>query len=281
MNVQQLEAFLEVASKRSFGKAARSLFITQPTLSARIKTLESELGQELFVRPKGGVRLTDRGTRFLPFAERAMDLLREGSRAVREAPVPSSGRLRIGATPSCSSYIVPRVLELFHERHPQVAVELTHGASADVLEMVLSRTVQLGFTRALQHPRLQLMDVFNEELIPVVRPSHKLARTQPVSMVEMAQFPNILFRNGSSYCGLVTSAYFQAEALPRVVMNLPSSDIIKEMVLAGIGVAFLPRGYIAEDLVNGTIVEVIPKETLNLSLRVVCSISRITRMTSW
>jgi DNA-binding transcriptional LysR family regulator len=159
MNVQQLEAFLEVASKRSFGRAARSLFITQPTLSARIKALEAELGQDLFVRPKGGVRLTERGTRFLPFAERALDLLREGSRAVTEATSASSGRLRLAATPSCSSYIVPPILKAFHERHPNVALELNSAHTADVLEMVLSRTVQLGFARALKHSRLEMLDL--------------------------------------------------------------------------------------------------------------------------
>src|SRR5262245_19513040 len=109
MNIQQLEAFLEVASRRSFGRAARTLFITQPALSARIKSLETELDQDLFVRPKGGVRLTEPGARFLPYVERALALLREGSKVATEAPATSSERIYIGSTLSINAYILPKI----------------------------------------------------------------------------------------------------------------------------------------------------------------------------
>jgi DNA-binding transcriptional LysR family regulator len=188
---------------------------------------------------------------------------------VTEATSASSGRLRLAATPSCSSYIVPPILKAFHERHPNVALELNSAHTADVLEMVLSRTVQLGFARALKHSRLEMLDLYVEELVPVVNPSHVLASAESVSMIQMAKHPNILFRNGSAYCGLVTSAYVRAEALPNIVMHLPSSDVIRKMVLAGVGISFLPRGYIENDLISGSLVEVRLKNAVNLNHRVV------------
>src|ERR1051325_6205356 len=126
MTLAQLEAFLEVAMQRNFGKAARALSISQPALSARIKTLEAAVGEELFTRPKGGVRLTEPGARFLPFAERSVDLLREGSRIARQAAT-TSGQLHIGSTSWTSAYIAPRIFREFHEREPSVSLTLTTG----------------------------------------------------------------------------------------------------------------------------------------------------------
>ena len=99
MLLVHIEGFLEVARLNSVSRAAESLYVTQPTLTARLHALERELGEQLFVRARHGMRLTEAGRAFMPFAERAVRALREGRRAIDELESGSAGQLQVAAAP--------------------------------------------------------------------------------------------------------------------------------------------------------------------------------------
>jgi DNA-binding transcriptional LysR family regulator len=251
MLLVHIEGFLEVARFGSVSRAAESLYVTQPTLTARLHALERELGERLFVRGRQGMRLTDAGRAFLPYAERAVRALRDGRRAIDEVGSAAAGQLLLAAAPAVSTYILPAVLERFVSDHPRVEVVVRTGHSEDVLQMVLRDEVQVGLGRALQHPEIALQAFHEEELVLVVAPDHPFARSGSVSIAEVGTEQLILFDRTSSYYEITQAAFLAAGVALRGLMELDNIEAAKKMVERGLGVALLPRSAVAREVEAG------------------------------
>src|SRR5258707_6173982 len=156
VQLQQIEGFLEVARQGSVSRAAEALFITQRTLTARLHGLERELGVKLFLRTLGGMRLTDAGRAWVPFAERAMRALVEGRDALEQVKAASAGHLTIGSALAVSTYILPDLLERFVAFRPRADGLVRTGHSVYIVELVLRDQVHLVLVRAIYHPDLDL-----------------------------------------------------------------------------------------------------------------------------
>ncbi len=161
----QLECFLAVARLGNLSRAAEEMFLTQPTLTARLKALEEEIGDELFVRTSRGMRLTEAGKEFLPYAERSVESFEEGRRHLAELRGVSGGRLVLGASPGVGTYALPGLLERFTATYPRVSVSVRTGHSEDILDMTLKEEVQLGLTRAMRHPEVESLPLYEDELV--------------------------------------------------------------------------------------------------------------------
>jgi DNA-binding transcriptional LysR family regulator len=253
MLLVHIEGFLEVARFGSVSRAAEALYVTQPTLTARLHALERELGERLFVRGRQGMRLTDAGRAFLPYAERAVRALRDGRRAIDEVGSASAGQLLLAAAPAVSTYILPSVLERFVADHPRVEVVVRTGHSEDVLQMVLRDEVQVGLGRALQHPEVALQAFHEEELVLVVAPDHPFARGGAVSIAEVGTEQLILFDRTSSYYEITQAAFLAAGVALRGLMELDNIEATKKMVERGLGVALLPRTAVAREVDAGAL----------------------------
>ena len=182
----QVEGFLEVARRGSVSRAAEALFITQPTLTARLQGLERELGTPLFLRTPHGMRLTDAGRAWIPYAERALRALVDGRDALEQVITASAGHLMIAAAPAVSTYVLPDLLERFVAAHPRVEVSVRTGHSEDVVELVLRDEVQLGLGRAIRHPELELRQFHTEDLVLVCAPDHPFTQLSSVTMAQVA-----------------------------------------------------------------------------------------------
>ncbi len=251
MLLQHIESFVAIARHGSVSRAAETLYVTQPTLTARLHALERELGQRLFIRGRQGMRLTDAGRTFLPYAERALRAVGEGRRAILEMERAAAGQLALAAAPAVSTYFLPAVLERFVAAHPRVEVAVRTGHSEDVLQMVLRDEVQLGLGRALQHPEVVLEPIYEEELVLVVARGHPFARRASVSMAEVGQEQLILFDRTSSYYEITQAAFLAAGVTVRGMMELDNIEAAKKMVERGLGVALLPRSAISRELAAG------------------------------
>src|SRR5438105_6222859 len=256
MLLVHIEGFLEVARFGSVSRAAEALYVTQPTLTARLHALERELGERMFVRGRQGMRLTDAGRAFLPYAERAVRALRDGRRAIDEVGTAVAGQLALAAAPAVSTYILPAVLERFVALHPRVEVAVRTGHSEDVLQMVLRDEVQLGVGRALRHPDLELQPFHEEELVLVVAPDHPFARQQHVSMLELGGEQLILFDRTSSYYEITQAAFLAAGLTLRGLMELDSIEAAKKMVERGLGISLLPRTAVVREVGAGALCRV-------------------------
>ena len=174
MECGQLQAFLEAAALGSFRRAADALNTSQPTISARIQALEAEMGVPLFHRTARGVRLTDMGRTFLPFANRSTESLRRGREVLEGVRQASAGILNMATARVIGTYVLPGILQKFHEQHPDTNLHIKVGGSSEVLQMVLDEEVQIGLARYMQHADVEAIHLYDEEAVLVSHPAHPL-----------------------------------------------------------------------------------------------------------
>src|SRR6266536_1784684 len=191
----QILAFLEVARRGNLSRAAEALYVSQPTLTARLKALESELGEQLFVRTRRGMRLTEAGEAFLPYAEHTVQAITDGRERLGELRRGIMGKLVLGAPPTVSTYALPALLARFTAEHPGVRLTVT---TEEILELVLHDRVQIGLMRALGSAEVDAVPVYSDSLLAVVSPGHRLAGRE-VRLAELAGEPLVLFGRSFSY----------------------------------------------------------------------------------
>jgi DNA-binding transcriptional LysR family regulator len=253
MQLGQIEGFLGVAQRQKLGRAANELYITQPALTARIQRLEEELGVPLFLRTPTGMRLTDPGRAFLPYATRALDALDEGRRVVAELARGGAGHLSLGAAPAVSTYVLPPVLKRFTQANPNVRLTVRTGHSEAILDMVLGEEVEVGVVRSLRHPGIQAVPLYEERLVLVVDELHPFAAEGRIEVGRLSDEKLILFDRASSYHDLTAAFLRETGIVPRAVMELDNIEATKKMVQQGLGVALLPLSAVASELDDGTL----------------------------
>ncbi len=251
MELAQLEAFLQVAHHRSFSRAAEALFLTQPSVTARIQSLEREIGERLFERTGRSVSLTDAGIAFMPHAQRALTAVQEGRDAIEAVSHGDVGSLRIGASSSIGTYVLPQVLKRFRGERPRVHVHLSSGTSEDMIERLISGEVHVAICRLTQHPEVESLHLYNDDLTLVVSPAHAFATKGRVTIAEAGREPFLFFERSSSYHGLIYSMFLRVGVVPESVMELDSMETTKHMVEAGLGIAILPEISVVREIEAG------------------------------
>jgi DNA-binding transcriptional LysR family regulator len=224
-------------------------------VSARILALEETVGGALFVRARR-IRLTALGESFLPFARRALEVVREGVAASRLAQVGERGPLRIGALGSLAGEVVGPALAKFVRDHPQVDCTVRSGHHEFLLELLADGIVDAALT--VWPPGgtgLELQAIFKlrERVILVAAPGHPLARRQEVRREEVARLarPLLRLRWWRSHHPLITALAEESRSSVEIAM-----ETARRLVLAGTGAGFFPEKFIAEDLARGTLREV-------------------------
>jgi DNA-binding transcriptional LysR family regulator len=245
-----------VATYGSFAKAAASMFLTQPSVSARVQGLERALGRRLFERTGRGVRLTRAGGVFLPIAERLLKTAVEGRQALEAAQSSEGGLVTVAAALSVSTYLLPEIVKGFRDEHPAARVSIRSGHSRDVLRMVMDEEAEIGLARGLTHPAVHTVRLGHDEIILVAPPSHPFAHRRRVSLAEVAGQPLILFDKGSSDWVLITGFFRRGGLLPNVVLELEGIEAAKKMVEKGIGITMLPLLAVRQELWTHSLVHV-------------------------
>jgi DNA-binding transcriptional LysR family regulator len=248
----QILAFLEVARRGNLSRAAEALYVSQPTLTARLQALETDLGEQLFVRTRRGMRLTEAGEAFLPYAEHAIQAIEGGRERLVELRRGTVGKLVLGAPSTVSTYTLPELLARFAEEHPDVRLTVMTGTSEEILELVLHDRIQLGLMRALGHPEVEAMPVYSDSLLLVVNPSHRLAGRK-VRLAELGGEPLVLFGRSSSYRAFTEAVFRQAGVMPDSVLELDNIEAAKKMVEHGIGISLVPDSAVRGELASGAL----------------------------
>jgi DNA-binding transcriptional LysR family regulator len=256
MLLAQVEAFVTVAREGSVSRAAERLFLTQPALTARLQSLERDVGASLFLRTSRGMRLSEAGHAFLPYAVRALETLVDGRRQVDALERGGGGQLALGAAPAVSTYVLPRVLKRFAATHPRIAVSVRTGHSEEILAQVLAEQVDVGLVRTLRHREIESTLLYEDRLVLVVTPDHPFARAKSIEMDALQEEQLILFDRTSSYYDLTSALFRQAGITPVGVMELDNIEAAKKMVEQGFGIALLPRTAVTNELEAGALHEV-------------------------
>ena len=256
MDLGQIEAFVQVAQHRSFSKAAESLFLTQPSVTARIQSLERDLGESLFERNGRGVRLTEMGASFLPYARRALKALQDGRDAIEGMRNLEVGTLKLGCALTVSTYVLPGILKQYCSLYPGVEVSVHTGRSEQVLQMVLNDEVHCALERTVHHPEITTVPLYEDDLVLVAAPGHRFARSGSATLDEIGRESLILFDKGSSYTALIQTLFRQNGIVPRTTMELDTIEATKKMVEEGLGIAMLPKVSTDRELTIGTLIPI-------------------------
>jgi DNA-binding transcriptional LysR family regulator len=249
-----------VATEKSFSRAAERLLRTQPAISLALQRLEQELQEKLIDRSNKGLLLTDAGRTVLDYARRFQSLQQEMENSLAELRDNSAGRLTIGANESTSLYLL-RHIERYRELYPKVKVQVRRSLSSRIPNELLDGNLELGvISYDPGDERLKSKVIYTDALAFVVSPTHRLAHRKTVSISELGQ-ENFVAHNVLSPYREAVLREFQAHKVPlRMDLEMPTIETIRKMVQSNMGVAFVPRMCVEQEIEQKTLAEVRIKE---------------------
>lgn len=260
MELNQLDIFLAVATEKSFSRAAQRMLRTQPAISLAVQKLEAELGEKLVDRSLKDGTLTDAGRIVLEFARKFENLRRDLHNALVELRDNHTGRLTIGANESGAIYLL-RHIHNFRALFPRVKLEVRRSLSSRIPQDVLENAVELGVISYEPGDRhLHSMVIYTDHLAFVVYPGHPLATRRQVLIRDLGAETFIAHNVISPYRQTVLRAFQRHKVPLNMDVEMPTVEAIKKAVQLRMGVAFLPRMVVEQELEAGTLVEVPIKE---------------------
>ena len=248
MNLKQLEAFVQVSESGSFSKAAKELFLTQPTISAHISSLEKELNVRLFIRNTKEVSLSDDGKDLYRYAKQITDL----EKAIEERFYMDSddGKhfITIAASTIPAQYLLPKVLMCYRERYPKEQIKIMETDSSEVVTQVVDHMVDVGFTgTVLEKKHCKYIPFYKDELAVITpdTPEYRILKEQNRDDIDwIKRKPLILREEGSGTRKeaekQLRNAGISMEALD-IVASIANQETIKKSVKQGMGITVLSR----------------------------------------
>lgn len=248
MNLKQLEAFVQVSESGSFSKAAKELFLTQPTISAHISSLEKELNVRLFIRNTKEVSLSDDGKDLYRYAKQITDL----EKAIEERFYMDSddGKhfITIAASTIPAQYLLPKVLMCYRGRYPKEQIKIMETDSSEVVTQVVDHMVDVGFTgTVLEKKHCKYIPFYKDELAVITpdTPEYRILKEQNRDDIDwIKRKPLILREEGSGTRKeaekQLKNAGISMEDLD-IVASIANQETIKKSVKQGMGITVLSR----------------------------------------
>ncbi len=252
----RLHVFRTVARHLNFSRAAEELLLTQPAVTQQIKALEEELGVSLFDRGGGHIQLTPGGKALVPFADKMKQLSEEAVRAVAAAYGEQSGELALGASQTIAQYLLPTLIAAFRKRHPKVRVTAMSGNTDRMLEALIAGKIQLALIEGPERRKdLQIETFMEDHMVLVVPPGHEWAG-QEVTSAMIRREPLLMREFGSGSRRVIEQALaaggLKAKDI-QISMEFDSTEGLLSAVEAGLGVTFVSRWAVRNQLALGTL----------------------------
>jgi DNA-binding transcriptional LysR family regulator len=252
VDFQNLSAFAVVSELRSFSKAAERLFITQPAVSKRISSLETELNTRLFDRIGKRVQLTEAGHALLPSALRILAELDESKRAIGNLNQNINGKLKIATSHHIGLHRLPPVLRAFTTDYPQVDLDIRFMDSEEACSAVLKGEVELAIAtlpdKEWEHLRNQV--IWRDPLDIVISSQHPRAQAPQINVSQLSKLPAILPSQNTFTRQLLEQALGLNEQNLNIAMETNYLETIKMMVSIGLGWSVLPVSMLSSDITH-------------------------------
>jgi DNA-binding transcriptional LysR family regulator len=261
LDLHKLEVFHWVAEYKSFSAAARHLSLRQPTVSAHVRELEEQLGAKLVNRVGGKVAPTACGELLLSSAKKVLALKKDALASLDRFQGKVAGELSLGGSNIPGEYILPARLAEFVSAYPDVKPVLKIGDSASIVQAVLDGSVEIGFVgfKGADH-RLAFQKIWKDDMVLVVGRNHPWAGTKSISVKQLSEAGFLSREGGSgtlrSFKELFAGKGPRDERKLHVVMELGSTEAIKEALIAGSGFSILSRHSIDRELRDHVLVAV-------------------------
>ncbi len=254
MDFDQLETFLEVARHLSFSRAAERRFRTQPAISAQIKALEDEVGVKLIDRSGGKVALTAPGRAFVNYADQTLEQRRAIINAMAEIEGEPRGGITVAANEATCLHLLPDVFAEYKKRYPSVNVTVNRSEHASTLESILDNSVDFGVvSMPVNDKRLATNVIHTDELAIIVSPKHPMAKLKEVLVADLTRVALIVPKVGRTRES-IEAIFDEQKQKPKFSMELESSELMKRFVVSNVGVGFIARSNVVDEVKNGTLV---------------------------
>src|SRR5919199_6740671 len=245
----RLRLLVEVGRRGSISAAAEACRMGQPSATKHLQTLEAAVGDKLVERHGRSSRLTEAGEVVAAHAQRVLDTLEGMHEELLALRAAERGTLSLAASTTPGSYVLPSILQCFADRHPRVDVDVVIGSSAWVVERVARREVQLGLAGELELPDGVVAEPFlDDEIVGIAAPGRLALRRGRAHLAELAE-STLLVREPGSSTRTVSERYLaRAGYQPAKRWELDSNEAIKRSVAAGLGIGFVSRLVVGDEL---------------------------------
>lgn len=240
MELDQLRYFLQVADRGNFTKAAQDLGISQPALSRSVQKLEDELGQPVFERRTRSVSLTEAGTLLQARAQQVLSILEDTKSEITDDG--QSGRIRVGAIPTIAPYFLPQVLKSFAKQFPKASLVVQENTTDLLLKSCTQGEIDLAIVALPISARyLEVEELFDEELLLVLPPSHELTERSKLRLRDIEAYPFVLLNEAHCLSDNVLSFCRQRSFQPVAVERTTQLAMVQELVSLNHGVSMIPE----------------------------------------
>ncbi|MGC0365496.1 DNA-binding transcriptional LysR family regulator [Rhodococcus sp. 27YEA15] len=243
MELRQLEYFVAVVDEANFTRAAERLHVAQPGVSAQIKRLERELGQELLDRRGRSIQLTDAGRAVLPHARAALASVQSTRDAVDLLSGLVRGAVSVGMVTACASADLTDLLSRLHRKYPGLDISLAEDDSRSLLAGVMDGTFDIAVIGVAGNlpPELESRVITDERLVAAVSVDHPLAEVSSLPFTELAGRPLVCLPPGTGIRTCLDAACEVAGVTPAVALEASNLGIISSLAAQGLGIAVLPE----------------------------------------
>ena len=269
--LQQLRILKAVATEKNFTKAAEILYISQPSLSKQIKTLEKNLDILLINRENNKISLTENGKVFLQYSERILALCEESCRALIDLKNGDRGSLTVGASQTIGTYLMPRVLALFAQNYPQIDLKVQVNSTRLIANHVLNREIDIavvgGEIPNELRKNLTIKHFVEDELSLIISKSHPFAKKKRINKENLYYLNFITLNSNSTIRKFIDNILIQngiETKQLKIIMQFNSIEGIKTAVSLGLGAAFVSSSAIEKEVELKTI-EILKIENLKIT----------------
>ncbi len=243
MDDHKLKVFCAVAETRSFSKASKAMYLTQPAVSLQIRSLEEQLGTKLFTRSNKAVSLTETGEILYKHAKKILSVYTAIEKEINEATGLVKGKLFIGASTTLATYYLPNIIVDYKKRYPDILIDFARGNTQNIIDSLLKTKIDMGLVEGeINDQRLKVEKMDSDELLLIVNSKHPWAERSDISIREIIDQPFIMREEGSGTRQVIESALEKAEISSEeldIVMFLGSTEAIKTAVENGLGISII------------------------------------------
>lgn len=255
LETRQLLAFKTIVETGGFTKAARQLHLTQSALSHQIKTLETQLGTQVFARIGKRVALTQAGEVLLRYATPVLRQLQEARQILAQLQEPGYGRLRVSAATYSCYQILPHILREFHTTYPHVELLVAAEYTQKAVQSLLDGELDLGiFVLPSSTEGLAIEELCQDELVVIVAPKHPWAQRRRVQWTDLATQALITYDRASETFQRIQRELHDRGVTVKETMEVRHGTAVMEMVKVGLGVALIPHWVAHEDIKAGELI---------------------------
>lgn len=257
MNLRELNIFITVCEYGSMSETARKLFITQPAISQSISELEEEYNVKLFDRIGKKLILTNAGEILRDYGKKILILVNEAENSLKDISNMRAGRLRIGASRTAGTYLLPSLIGKFIKTHKKIDLPYIIDNTSAIEKMILDNEIDLGIVEGPIHSKDIIINHFlDDELYLICSSSHHFSKRNSINIKEIADENMIIRERGSGTREVFEETMSKNNVTYNIKLELNSTEAIKKAVEANIGISVISKLSIKDELKNGCLVRV-------------------------